>query len=323
MFTNMPPGREQREDLGEQRALALGGQVVDRKPRDDRVVAPAGQRRASRVGQVAAHRRQRPAQAREALAGAREHRLGEVDEHPFGVRPAGEHQLGHRAVAAAEVEEARDRARVAVEQLPIELLLHVEQRHAASRAALEEARGQLGAAARRHRASGALTPSSRMSTKCPSIAAAAAICGETRCVRPPRPWRPSKLRLEVEAQRSPGCRMSGFMPRHIEQPATRQSKPASRNTSSRPSASACALTCWEPGTTIALTLGGDLAPGDDLGGGAQVADARVGARADEHAVERDLARSACRARAPCSAARVRSPRGRPGCRTPRARARAR
>ena len=65
-----------------------------------------------------------------------------------------------------------------------------------------------------------------MSTKWPSIAAAAAICGLTRCVRPPRPWRPSKLRFEVEAQRSPGCRMSGFMPRHIEQPASRHSKPA-------------------------------------------------------------------------------------------------
>ena len=57
-------------------------------------------------------------------------------------------------------------------------------------------------------------------------AAAAAISGLIRCVRPPRPWRPSKLRLEVEAQRSPGARMSGFMPRHIEQPAPRHSKPA-------------------------------------------------------------------------------------------------
>src|ERR1019366_7055614 len=99
-----------------------------------------------------------------------------------------------------------------------------------------------------------------MSTKWPSIAAAAAICGETRWVRPPRPWRPSKLRFEVEAQRSPGARMSGFTPRHIEHPATRQSKPASRNTRSRPSASACALTCWEPGTTIASTLGATLRP---------------------------------------------------------------
>src|SRR5579884_1653764 len=71
---------------------------------------------------------------------------------------------------------------------------------------------------------------SRISTKCPAIAAAAAIAGLTRCVRPPRPWRPSKLRLLVEAQRSPGCRMSGFIPRHMEQPGSRHSKPASRNT---------------------------------------------------------------------------------------------
>src|SRR4051812_33615645 len=94
---------------------------------------------------------------------------------------------------------------------------------------------------------------SRMSTKWPPIAAAAAIWGETRWVRPPRPWRPSKLRLDVEAQRSPGWRMSGFMPRHIEQPAMRQSKPAARNTWSSPSASAWRRTCSEPGTTIAST----------------------------------------------------------------------
>ena len=47
--------------------------------------------------------------------------------------------------------------------------------------------------------------------------------------------------------------MSGFIPRHIEQPAERQSKPAARNTSSRPSRSACSFTCAEPGTTIAST----------------------------------------------------------------------
>src|SRR5258708_21986462 len=57
----------------------------------------------------------------------------------------------------------------------------------------------------------------RMSTKCPATAAAAAIAGLTRCVRPPAPWRPSKLRLLVEAQRSPGCKRSAFMPRHMEQ----------------------------------------------------------------------------------------------------------
>ena len=130
---------------------------------------------------------------------------------------------------------------------------------------------------------------SRMSTKRPSIAAAAAIFGETRCVRPPLPWRPSKLRFEVEAQRSPGLRMSGFIPRHIEQPAERQSKPAARKTSSSPSASASALTCAEPGTTIALSVLGDPAALDHRGGLAQVADPRVRARADEHPVELDLA----------------------------------
>src|SRR5690606_5839054 len=88
---------------------------------------------------------------------------------------------------------------------------------------------------------------SRMSTKCPSTAAAAAICGLTRWLRAPRPCRPSKLRFDVEATRSPGAATSGFMPRHIEQPAARQSNPAERNTSSSPSASACAFTCCDPG----------------------------------------------------------------------------
>src|SRR6185369_12455824 len=47
----------------------------------------------------------------------------------------------------------------------------------------------------------------RTSTKCPAMAAAAAIEGLTRCVRPPRPCRPSKLRLLVDARRSPSRRV--------------------------------------------------------------------------------------------------------------------
>ena len=86
-------------------------------------------------------------------------------------------------------------------------------------------------------------------------AAAAAIGGLIRCVRPPDPCRPSKLRLLVEAQRSPGARMSGFMPRHIEQPALLHSNPADLKTRSRPSSSAARLTVVEPGTTRARTLG--------------------------------------------------------------------
>src|ERR1700728_2431507 len=100
----------------------------------------------------------------------------------------------------------------------------------------------------------------RTSVKWPETAAAAAIIGLTRWVRPPRPWRPSKLRLLVEAQRSPGARMSGFMPRHIEQPGSRQSKPASMKITSSPSFSACAFTACEPGTTIALTCVETLCP---------------------------------------------------------------
>ena len=43
--------------------------------------------------------------------------------------------------------------------------------------------------------------SSRTSAKCPVTAAAAAIAGLTRWVRPPGPWRPSKFRLLVLAER--------------------------------------------------------------------------------------------------------------------------
>src|SRR3954471_2761050 len=83
----------------------------------------------------------------------------------------------------------------------------------------------------------------------PSTAVAAATGGETRWVRPPLPCRPSKLRFEVDAARSPGASWSGFMPRHMEQPAARHSAPACLKMTSRPSASACSRTRAEPGTT--------------------------------------------------------------------------
>mmetsp|Transcript_97614 Transcript_97614/g.183523 ORF Transcript_97614/g.183523 Transcript_97614/m.183523 type:complete len:225 (-) Transcript_97614:1006-1680(-) len=101
---------------------------------------------------------------------------------------------------------------------------------------------------------------SRTSVSLPKSAAAAAIPGVMRCVRPPGPWRPSKFRLEVDAQRSCGARRSGFMPRHMEQPGSRQSKPASTKILSRPSASACCLTRPEPGTIIASTPDATFCP---------------------------------------------------------------
>ena len=85
------------------------------------------------------------------------------------------------------------------------------------------------------------------------MAAAAAMAGDTRCVRPPFPCRPSKLRLLVAAHRSPGASLSGFMARHMLQPASRHSNPASRKIRSSPSCSACAFTSALPGTTIACT----------------------------------------------------------------------
>mmetsp|Transcript_21133 Transcript_21133/g.29052 ORF Transcript_21133/g.29052 Transcript_21133/m.29052 type:complete len:352 (+) Transcript_21133:870-1925(+) len=106
--------------------------------------------------------------------------------------------------------------------------------------------------------------SSRTSVSLPVTAAAAAMAGDIRCVRPPLPCRPSKLRLLVEAQRSCGLSLSGFMARHMEQPGSRQSKPAANSTLSSPSASACSLTSPEPGTTIACTPAGTRRPSATL-----------------------------------------------------------
>ena len=47
--------------------------------------------------------------------------------------------------------------------------------------------------------------------------------------------------------------MSGFMPRHIEQPDSRHSKPAVRKIRSSPSPSAMRFTFCDPGTTMART----------------------------------------------------------------------
>ena len=66
----------------------------------------------------------------------------------------------------------------------------------------------------------------RTSVMQPAIAAAATIAGLARWVRLPGPWRPSKLRLEVEIERLPGGTMSPPAPTHIEQPASRHSNPA-------------------------------------------------------------------------------------------------
>ena len=63
---------------------------------------------------------------------------------------------------------------------------------------------------------------------CPTTAVAAATCGDTRWVRPPLPCRPSKLRLDVEALRSPGRELVGVHARGTSssrRAATRRRRP--------------------------------------------------------------------------------------------------
>src|SRR3546814_8820179 len=74
----------------------------------------------------------------------------------------------------------------------------------------------------------------RTSVSRPGTAAAATIAGLIRWVRPPIPCRPSKLRLVLDAQRSPGARLSSFIARQSEQPERRHSNPASMTMRSIP-----------------------------------------------------------------------------------------
>ena len=123
--------------------------------------------------------------------------------------------------------------------------------------------------------------------KWPAMAVAAATAGETRWVRPPRPCRPSKLRL-----RGGGAALARGELVGVHRQAHRAARaPASRSrrrgTPGRsPSASAWAFTACEPGTTRVRTPSATCRPSRDLGHGTQVLDAAVGAGADEDRVDR-------------------------------------
>src|SRR5699024_2275757 len=98
------------------------------------------------------------------------------------------------------------------------------------------------------------------STKRPSIAAAAAISGLTKCVRAWLPCLPSKFRFDVEAHRPPGGTISSFIPRHILHPASRHSQPASLNILSRPFSSANIFTDNHHGTINTMNLSLTILP---------------------------------------------------------------
>src|SRR5438874_97630 len=182
---------------------------------------------------------------------APEVRSGDQDRRTLGRRII---ELEARLRAPVEKQAgAKTRALEAAQKLLRNDLIgvHILARQRSRRSAVAHERLHHGTSARRH---------TRTSTSWPAIAAAAAIVGLIRWVRPPRPCRPSKLRLDVAAQRSPTPSTSAFIPRHIEQPALRHSKPASRNTLSSPSRSASCFTRCDPGTTIARTRGATRRP---------------------------------------------------------------
>src|SRR5262245_25581083 len=98
--------------------------------------------------------------------------------------------------------------------------------------------------------------SSRASVTSPAMAAAATITGDIRSVRPVGdPWRPLKFRFDDEAQSWLPSSLSGFMARHMEQPASRKSNPASRRIRSQPRRISSSRTRCDPGTTSAFTCG--------------------------------------------------------------------
>ena len=127
-----------------------------------------------------------------------------------------------------------------------------------------------------------------MSTKCPSIAAAAAICGRDE-VRAPAA---ALAALEV-AVRGRGAALAGLEDVGVHPQAHRAARGA-------PVEAGGAEDVVEPlglglrGHGLGarddhrVDVGGDLAALDERGGGAQVADPRVRARADEDAVEADV-----------------------------------
>ena len=144
-------------------------------------------------------------------------------------------------------------------------------------------------------------------TGCRARAVAAATSGLTRWVRPPLPCRPSKLRLDVEALRSPGASWSGFMPRHIEQPA--QAPLGAGLGEDLVQALRLGLQAHprRAGHDEHAHAVGDLVALDDRGGGAQVLDPAVGAGADEDGVDRDVAQRRARPPGPCTPGRPRRP----------------
>ncbi len=127
-----------------------------------------------------------------------------------------------------------------------------------------------------------------MSVKWPVMAAAAAISGETRWVRPPRPWRPSKLRLAGGGAALAGLEDVGV---HAEAHAAAGLAPLEAGGLEDLVEAfffGLALDGLRAGDDHGADFGGDVVAFDDGGGGAEVFDAAVGAGAEEDGVDLDV-----------------------------------
>ena len=127
----------------------------------------------------------------------------------------------------------------------------------------------------------------RTSVMQPPTAAAAAMAGLARCVRAPGPWRPSKLRFEVETHACAARR---------ELAVRREAHRAARLTPLESGVAEHAIEafrlgrraspCSEPGTTQARTFEATLRPLATAAALRRSGEAAVGAGADEHHVDR-------------------------------------
>ena len=162
----------------------------------------------------------------------------------------------------------------------------------------------IGAAQRHGRAGvggelvhGLLSPPHRSAgaASLPTTAVAAATCGETRWVRPPLPCRPSKLRLEVEAARSPGLervRVHAQAHRAAGEPPLGARLGEDLVQALRLGRLADLARAGHDHHPYAV---GDLVAAQHVGGGPQVLQPAVGAGADEDHVDRRRRAAACRA----------------------------
>ncbi len=139
---------------------------------------------------------------------------------------------------------------------------------------------------RAHGHAGTASRTSRTSVTQPSTAAAATIAGLIKSVRPVGlPWRPLKFRLLDEAQISRPTSLSGFMARHIEQPAPAPLESCLGKDAVEAFALGLLADLLRAGDDERADVRRDMPAADDPRGLAEVGNPRVGARADEGDVD--------------------------------------